>query len=679
MTAPAPVRFGREVAGQLAVAEQLEWLVTNGIGGYGSGTVAGSITRGYHGLLVAAVQPPVDRRILLVKVDETLDYQGQRFDLATNRWASGAVAPYGCAHIESFSLDGSVPVWRYACADAVLDKRVWMRQGANTTYVSYHLVAASEPVTISIRAIVDNRVFHNTGQVAWPVTVTPAAGAAAGLRVDAGIPGSAVLTLLADAGTAVADCERYDGYLLPAEAARGLNDVDAHVHAGTFTATLTAGETLTFLGSAEDQVTIEAGQLQDRQARDAELLRTWDAARPAGAEPAPGWVARLVLAADQFVVARSTPDQPDGRSVIAGYHWFEDWGRDTMVSLPGLTLATGRPEIAAGILRAFAHFVDQGMLPNRFPDAGTSPAYNTIDATLWYFLAVRAYVEATGDDELLRALWPTLQSIVEWHLKGTRYGIKVDPADGLLGGGQPGVQLTWMDAIVGEHVITPRIGKPIEVNALWFNALRAMVLFGTRLGQPVEDYARQADHAATGFARFWNPSTGYCYDVLDGPSGDEATLRPNQLIAISLPEPLLDPTQQQAVLATCLRALLSSRGLRSLAPTDPAFVGSYGGDQSHRDGSYHQGTVWGWLIGPLVAAHLRVHGDPAAALDLLTPFGDHLAAAGLGTISEIFDGNAPFTPQGCIAQAWSVGEALRAYRLIEQARRAGQADRKAAP
>jgi predicted glycogen debranching enzyme len=379
-------------------------------------------------------------------------------------------------------------------------------------------------------------------------------------------------------------------------------------------------------------------------------------------------VARLVLAADQFIVARATPDQPDGSSVIAGYHWFEDWGRDTMISLPGLTLATGRPEIAAGILQAFAHFVDQGMLPNRFPDAGTSPAYNTIDATLWYVLAIRAYIEATGDDDLLRSLWPTLESIVDWHLRGTRYGIKVDPSDGLLSGGQPGVQLTWMDAIVGDRVITPRIGKPIEVNALWFNALRAMVLFGTRLGEPVDDYERWAKCAEAGFARFWNPSTGYCYDVLDGPNGAEAELRPNQLLAISLPEPLLDPAHQQAILANCLPALLSSRGLRSLAPADPAFVGTYSGDQAHRDSAYHQGTVWGWLIGPLVAAHLRVHGDPEAAMRLLTPFADHLAAAGLGTVSEIFDGAPPFAPQGCIAQAWSVGEVLRAYRLIEQAR-----------
>jgi len=668
MTSPAPIRFGREVLGDLTASERLEWLVTNGIGGYGSGTAAGSITRGYHALLVAATQPPVDRRIMLVKLDETLTYLGQDFELATNRWVSGAVAPNGCANAESFRLEGSIPLWRYACADAVLEKRVWMRDGANTTYVSYSLLAASGPAQISIRAIVDNRIFHNTGQIAWPMTVTPISDPAAGLRVDAGITGSPALTMLADKGSAVAVGERYDGYLLPAEAARGLNDVDSHVHAGTFTATLDVGETLTFLASAEDQVSIEPQSLQDRRNKDAAVLKAFQDGSPAGAEPPPAWVARLVLAADQFIVARRTPDQPDGRSVIAGYHWFEDWGRDTMISLPGLTLATNRAEIAAGVLRAFAQFVDQGMLPNRFPDGAASPAYNTIDATLWYFLAVRAYIDATGDTDLLRSLWPTLQSIVEWHLKGTRYGIKVDPVDGLLSGGEAGLQLTWMDAIVDGRVVTPRIGKPIEVNALWLNALRAMVLFGQRLGEPVEDYHAHAECAATGFARFWNPSTGYCYDVLDGPDGHDAALRPNQLIAISLPEPVLDLPRQQAVLDTCLRALLTSRGLRSLAPDDPAFVGTYGGNQAHRDGAYHQGTVWGWLIGPLVAAHLRVHGDAEAAMALLAPFGDHLSAAGLGTVSEIFDGVAPFAPQGCIAQAWSVGEVLRAYRLIEQAR-----------
>jgi predicted glycogen debranching enzyme len=332
-----------------------------------------------------------------------------------------------------------------------------------------------------------------------------------------------------------------------------------------------------------------------------------------------------------------------------------------MISLPGVALAAGRPELAAPILRAFSQYVDQGMLPNRFPDGSSAPEYNTIDATLWYVRAIRAYVDATADDALLRDLWPTLTEIVRWHVEGTRYGIKVDPADGLLAGGEPGVQLTWMDAKVGDHVITPRIGKPIEVNALWYDALVSMVAFASRLGEPTAALQAQADAARAGFERFWNPDTGYCFDVLDGPDGHEWALRPNQLLAVALGGELFDGPRRRAIVDTCAHALLTSHGLRSLAPSDPAYIGSYGGDQTHRDGAYHQGTVWAWLIGPFVDAHLRVYDDPVAARRVLEPFGDHLVAAGLGTVSEIFDGDAPFVPRGCIAQAWSVGELLRAF------------------
>jgi predicted glycogen debranching enzyme len=301
------------------------------------------------------------------------------------------------------------------------------------------------------------------------------------------------------------------------------------------------------------------------------------------------------------------------------------------------------------------------MLPNRFPDSSSAPEYNTIDATLWYVRAIKAYVDATDDLELLRDLWPTLNDIVRCHVEGTRYGIKVDPSDGLLAGGEPGIQLTWMDARVGDHVITPRIGKPIEVNALWYDALVSMGAFATRLGEPSAPLNAQAAAARAGFERFWNTDAGYCFDVLDGPGGHETALRPNQLFAVALGGDLLDEPRRRAIVDTCGHALLTSHGLRSLAPSDPAYVGVYGGDQSHRDGAYHQGTVWAWLIGPFVDAHLRVYDDPAAARRLLAPFGDHLVAAGLGTVSEIFDGDAPFIPRGCIAQAWSVGELLRAF------------------
>ncbi|MDC0684984.1 amylo-alpha-1,6-glucosidase [Sorangium sp. wiwo2] len=665
--------MGREICGDLGIAEEREWLVTNGIGGYGSGTVAGSLTRGYHGLLVAALRPPVDRRLMLVKLDETVTYRGAAWDLATNRWASGAVAPGGFVNIEHFALDGSIPCWRYACADALLEKRIWMEHGQNTTYIAYTALRAREPLRFTARAIANNRVFHNTGTVAWPAGVSAASGGVRVVTAGDALP----LFLKLEGSAATPATELYRGFALPAETARGLLDRDDHIHVATFETTLLPGETVVFLAAAGDGTTaVEPEALARRRARDRALLSAWSGARPSGAAAAPGWVAQLVLAADQFVVDRAqspggspgkSPGGSPGKSIIAGYPWFEDWGRDTMISLPGLALSTGQASIAAPILRTFAAFVDQGMLPNRFPDGATVPEYNTMDATLWYFQAIRACHEATGDDGLLRDLFPVLQDIIDWHIKGTRYGIHVDPGDGLLRGGQEGVQLTWMDAKVGDRVITPRIGKPVEINALWYNALRAMVAFAARLGEPAEPYQGMAARALASFDRFWNAAADYCYDVLDGPSGAEAALRPNQLFAVSLPESPLSPERQRAVVDACARALLTSHGLRSLAPSEPAYQGVCVGDQERRDASYHQGTVWAWLIGPFIEAHLRVYRDPDAARRLLAPMGDHINAAGLGSISEIFDGDAPFVPRGCIAQAWSVGEALRAFTLLDQA------------
>jgi predicted glycogen debranching enzyme len=340
-----------------------------------------------------------------------------------------------------------------------------------------------------------------------------------------------------------------------------------------------------------------------------------------------------------------------------------------MISLPGLTLATGRPDVARPILTTFARFVDHGMLPNRFPDQGEVPEYNTADATVWYFEAVRAYHAATDDDALLEALYPTLEEIVGWHRSGTRYGIAEDAADGLLHAGEAGVQLTWMDARVGDWVVTPRIGKPVEINALWYNALRAMAAFARRLGRRAEPWDVLADRVQKGFGRFWNEAAGYCYDVIDGPDGPEPALRPNQIFAVSLPESPLDAERQREVVEACGRQLLTSFGLRSLAPSDPQYRGRYGGGVSERDGGYHQGPVWGWLLGPFALAHFRVYRDPALAASFLQPIAHHLADYGVGSVAEIFDGEPPFAPRGCIAQGWSVAETLRAWlTLARQAR-----------
>ncbi|MEL7224317.1 MAG: amylo-alpha-1,6-glucosidase [Cyanobacteria bacterium J06576_12] len=371
---------------------------------------------------------------------------------------------------------------------------------------------------------------------------------------------------------------------------------------------------------------------------------------------------QLTLAADQFIATRAT-----GKTIIAGYPWFGDWGRDTMIALPGLTLATGRTEIARPILLTFSKYLSQGMLPNAFPEQGDTPGYNTVDAILWYFEAIRAYITATDDNELLEELFPALEEVIDWHLRGTRYNIRLDPDDGLIYAGEPSEQLTWMDAKVDDWVVTPRIGKPVEINALWHNALLCMADFANRLGKPDDDYIALSKFAAVSFPKFWNPKQQHCYDVIEGPEGNDPALRPNQLFAVSLPyAPPLKTSQQKGVVDSCAQQLLTSYGLRSLAPSHPDYIGTYGGDRIKRDGSYHQGITWGWLIGPFVQAHLKVYNNPAIARQFLIPLTHHLQSGCVGTLSEIFDGDAPFTPRGAFAQAWTVAEVLRAFDLINK-------------
>ena len=653
--------WGREVAGDLVAAERREWLCVNGIGGFASGTIAGTQTRRYHGLLVAALNPPLGRTLLAAQVHDTLDYAGREWALCCSRWASGVADPSGYRLIERFRLDGTTPVWTYACADALVEKRVWMEPGANTTYVRWRVLRGQGPLTLTARALVDYRDYHAlTRGGDWRMDV---ARVQDGLRVTA-FAGARPLLLLARGAEVEPAHTWFRDFDLPRERERGLDHVEDHLHAGTFRARLDSGAALTLVLSAEAGPSPDGEAAWERRGgHEADVLARWTHARPE-AGTATSWIRRLVLAADQFVVRRPLPADADGASVIAGYHWFGDWGRDTMIALPGLTLATGRPDVARKILTTFARFVDRGMLPNRFPDGGEAPEYNTVDATLWYVEAIRAYHEATGDDGLLKDLYPTLESILAWHRDGTRYGIRQDPADGLLTAGEPGVQLTWMDAKVGDWVVTPRIGKPVEINALWYNALVAMAGFARRLRRPAEELDAQAARVTTGFARFWNTHDGWCFDVLDGPDGNDPALRPNQILAVSLPASALPPERRRAVVDACARHLLTSYGLRSLAPFDAHYVGRYGGDQWARDGAYHQGTVWSWLLGPFALAHFNAYGDAARAREYLAPLADHLGDHGLGSIAEVFDGDAPFLPNGCIAQAWSVAETLRAWQAL---------------
>ncbi len=664
MPEQAEVQFGREICGDLAAAESREWLVTNGIGGYASGTVAGSQTRRYHGMLVAALQPPVGRTQLVSAIDEIVHYAGADFPLATHRWASGDIDPQGFLFLEDFHLEGSTPVWTYALADALLEKRVWMRQGENTTYIQYTFVRGSSALEMEWKALVNYRDFHSlTHAGEWRMNITPVENGVKVLAFD----GAAPLYLKSSAATCEPRHEWYLGCYFAEETERGLSDREDRLFAALFRAKLEVGSSFTLVVSTEAAAALDVETARAERANyEVKLFHDWQAKNETLAGEAPSWLWQLILAADQFIVKRSLPEEPDGRSIIAGYHWFGDWGRDTMIALPGLTLATGRAGVARQILLAFSRCVDGGMLPNNFPDAGGKPEYNTVDAALWYFESLRQYFEATQDDVTLQKLFPILAGVIEAHVAGTRYNIHVDPTDGLLYAGEPGVQLTWMDAKIGDWVVTPRTGKPVEINALWINALETMAGFARSLARPGDAYEKLAAKTKKSFQKFWNLDRNCCFDVIDSPGiGNDASLRPNQIFAVSLPVSPLTPQQQRAVVDICARRLLTSHGLRSLAPGETGYSGHYGGSPRDRDAAYHQGTVWGWLLGPFARAHFRVYRDREAALRFLEPLGRQIYASGLGTLSEIFDGDAPFTSRGCIAQAWTVAEVLRSWQTIQ--------------
>jgi glycogen debranching enzyme len=709
------LHFGRE---SLEQAEDREWLVTNGIGGYSAGTIGGTLTRRYHGLLIAALKPPLQRTLLVTKVEEVLRlgqpgqwaeigcplYSDRRRDPQSLEIEEIAPPfPQGDRYLESFSLDRQVPCWRYSLGLTQIEKRVWMAQGENTTYVQYGLVRGEEPITLDLRILVNYRNHHgNTQAHGWRMAINPVDQ---GLQVHS-FPEATPFYLLSPTIALEPAHHWKQGYDLRLERYRGLSFLEDHLEAATARVTLWPQQPVALVFSTVATPNLNHSQaLDDRYAHSERLIRrVFPAAvaphsktkdpetrdpesrdqEPASPNP-PSWFAQLLLAADQFIVDRSTVNpvtqqREPGKTIIAGYPWFGDWGRDTMISLPGLTLVTQRPEIARPILQTFGRYLSQGMLPNVFPESNepaatpqyNTPQYNTVDATLWYFNAIAHYSFATQDWTLLEELFPALETIVEWHQRGTRYQIHWDPQDGLIYAGEPGVQLTWMDAKVGDWVVTPRQGKPAEINALWYNALVLMQVFAQRLGRSSQRYTDLAKLTRQGFQKFWSPDLGYCFDVLDSPSvpnGQDTALRPNQLLGITLPArpfglnapPLLDTDQAKSMLQICGRWLLTSHGLRSLSPQDPQYQGHYGGSLVERDGAYHQGTVWGWWIGIFAEAHFQVYGDRSAALSVLEPMADQLRAQCVGTLGEIFDGDPPFTPRGAFAQAWTVAEVLRVW------------------
>lgn len=666
-----------------------EWLVTNGLGGYASGSLLGATTRCYHGLLVASLHPPVERTVLVTKIDEEVTLPDKQvIKLGVNEYLDGTIDPQGYTYFKSASLEADIPCFHYRLNETLsLEKRVWMEYGQNTTYVQYKLHSTSEDdqavIELALFPFCLARDYHSStqGNANWHFNV---AAQQQRCRIEA-YPGAPTYQLIAGPSARFATTGLWYWHVFHRhEHERGLPDHEDVYQPGVFRLRLVPGVHATLVLTAEIELPADFGGEQHEEAvahalmrhqrRTRQLLATADC-QSNNLERQDPLFARLVLAADQLIVAR--PDysakqplrfSPDRKTIIAGYPWFTDWGRDSMISLPGLLLCTGRYSEARGLIKAFASFVEKGLIPNRFADVGEVPEYNTIDATLWMFYALNRYLSATADWSLLKELFPVLNDIVLWHIRGTSYGIGVDPSDGLLHGGAPGVQLTWMDAKVGDWVVTPRNGKPVEVNALWYHALTLMESWSVRLSTNATQYSQLRTLVRKHFAeRFWYSEKGYLYDVVDvdGNAGqNDASLRPNQLFAASLAYDLLSEYQVTSMLRQVTEHLLTPAGLRSLSPDDPAYHHQFRGAPLWRDSAYHQGAAWQWLLGPYIDVHLRVHNDRKALLPLLEPLIAQLWQGCLGTISEVAEPEPPFTPAGCFAQAWSVAELLRCWLLV---------------
>ncbi|HEY7314674.1 MAG TPA: amylo-alpha-1,6-glucosidase [Gemmataceae bacterium] len=670
------IRRMRWTGSNAADAEHLirrEWLVTNGLGGYASSTVAGACTRRYHALLVAALPAPHGRTVMLNHLMEQVRLpDGRTVRLGGEQLADGRLDLHGIEYFREFRLEHGLPVWRWEIDEWALEKRVLMVHEQNTVHVGYRLVSGTGTVRLKLRLAVHFRP-HDA-------------------KVSTTIEGPYALTSIGDryevsTGTDLpplrfrvhgrraaftVEAQRTQPLLYWVEEERGYDSRGELWSPGHFRLDLTAEHDATLVASTEKWETMDALSPAVALAAEHERRRRLLALSAPAARNGPG--GEWTLAADQFLIApagrieeaaRAKAAGNQARTVIAGYHWFTDWGRDTMISLEGLTLTTGRPSDARSILHTFATHVRDGLIPNLFPEGSKEGLYNTADATLWFIHAIGRYCEVTKDGETVEFMMPIVRDIVDHHLRGTRFGIGVDTFDGLLRQGEEGYQLTWMDAKCGDWVVTPRRGKVVEINALWYNALRWLEKWELSFGEKgkARAIAGHAERAQRSFnRRFWYAQGGYLYDVVDGEKGDDPSCRPNQVFALSLSHPILDKQHWSAVMDVVQRRLLTPLGLRSLAPGEPDYKPTYHGDLRSRDAAYHQGTVWPWLIGPFLDAWLKMHPDGRAeGRRFLQGLAEHLGEACLGSISEIADAEEPFTPRGCIAQAWSVAETLRSW------------------
>jgi predicted glycogen debranching enzyme len=646
------ISFDKSVCTDLQAGLSREWLETNGLGGFACGTLAGANTRRYHGLLTAALNPPGGRMLLLSKLEETLVLGDRRIDLSTNEYA-GAIHPEGYLLLSNFRLD-PFPIWTFEVEGIRLEKSIFMPQGSNAVQVEYKLLqgpAAIEPA-LEVRPLLAFRDYHSTTHENG--ALNPAVESAANSASFQPYPGLPRLYFAHDAIQLQEQGYWYKNFLYRVERERGLDFEEDLYNPFALSWKLDKERGANVIASTEQR---DIGQAA--ATRTAELQRRQ---RLAASSPVDDpLVCSLTVAANQYLARRG-----EDWTVIAGYPWFTDWGRDTMISLPGLTLCTGKTEIARSVLRNFARHTDMGMLPNRFLDSGEEAEFNSVDATLWFFEAARAYAAVTNDYDFIRnELYEVLAQIIEFHIKGTRYNIKV-AENGLLNAGAPGAQLTWMDAKIGDWVVTPRSGKPVEIQALWYNALCIMEDLAARFSDDDrrKKYSTLAALASETFNRtFWNEDARCLYDVVNGGPPD-GSIRPNQIFAVSLHHSMLSPERARAVVEKVEKELLTPVGLRTLNRSDDRYHATYEGNQYSRDSAYHQGTVWPWLLGPFVSAYVRVNGRTAQARarahDFLRGIEAHLSKAGLGQISEIFDADVPLHPRGCFAQAWSVAEVLRA-------------------
>jgi predicted glycogen debranching enzyme len=655
------ITLGEEVVQDFELSSRLEWIEANGLGGYASSTASGANTRRYHGLLVAAAKRPFDRRVLLSKLEEKLSVGGETYELGCNQYP-GVIYPSGHRLLHSFHLN-PFPTYRYSAGGALLEKEIFAVHGMNRTVITYRLISAPSEVELEIRPMIAARNFHHLHRenLSFNAYVHPAPNGIMMMPYDE----ESKLYLIAEGGWFRKAGYWYRNFEYMQEMLRGLDFREDLFSPGYFCVKLRQGDEFSIVASTDlpDRFDPRAARGEEIKRRRGIVENRFIAEKVErlGEFLSVDFICSLLLISDSFLIRK-----PSGKGgLIAGYHWFSEWERDTMVSLPGLTLVTGRFHEAAGLIRECLSYLNKGLIPNTILEGSDDPIYNSADATLWLFNATYLYLRYTGDLGLIREIYPKLWESLEWHIKGTRYNIHVDPEDGLLVQGEPGVQLTWMDAKVGDWVVTPRHGKAVEINGLWYNALMSMACFAQALDKEADRtrYLEMAEKVERNFMRrFWNGERRCLFDCVNEERADDS-VRPNQVIVMGLPFTPVPREAARAALEVVERELLTPYGLRSLSPQNPSYRGRYQGDQISRDGAYHQGTVWAWLLGPFISSYARYHrGEPGyreRLLSFLEALPDHIFRAGLGTISEIFDGDPPHHPRGCISQAWSIAEVLR--------------------